>query len=136
MAQSEAVAGRPHREYVMDVRIVEVEREGGPAYRFEAPAHEGETFDDPENAELYVDVYFDVNGFGEAGTGERGVPPVIIQAGRDTLAAYFLTHDTIDEHWVGSFMGVQPGKILRYASRVRDRAENIRERVRTGEFDR
>ena len=70
MAQSEAAAGWPHREYVMDVRIVEVEREGGPAYRFEAPEHEGETFDDPENAELYADVYFDVNGFEEAGTGE------------------------------------------------------------------
>ena len=120
----------------MDVRIVEVEREGGPAYRFEAPEHEGETFNDPENAELYADIYFDVNGFEEAGTGERGVPPVIIQAGRDTLAAYFLTHDTIDEHWVGSFMGVQPGKVLRYASRVQDRARDIRERVRTGEFDR
>ena len=136
MAQSEAAAGRPHREYVMDVRIVEVEREDSPAYRFEAPAHEGETFVNPEDAELYADIYFDVNGFEEAGTGERGVPPVIIQAGRDTLAAYFLTHDTIDEHWVGSFMGVQPGKVLRYASRVQDRAGDIRERVRTGEFDR
>ena len=136
MAQSEAAAGRPHREYVMDVRIVEVERDDIPVYRFEAPEHEGKAFVDPEDAELYADIYFDVNGFEEAGTGERGVPPVIIQAGRDTLAAYFLTHDTIDEHWVGSFMGVQPGKVLRYASRVRDRAENIRQRVRTGEFDR
>ena len=136
MAQFEAAAGRPHREYVMDARIVEVERDDIPVYRFEAPKHEGKAFVDPEDAELYADVYFDVNGFEEAGTGERGVPPVIIQAGRDTLAAYFLTHDTIDEHWVGSFMGVQPGKVLRYASRVQDRAENIRERVRTGEFDR
>ena len=136
MAGSEAAAGRPHREYIMDVRIVEVEEADGRTYRFEAPEHDGETFDDPEDAELYADVYFDVNGFEEAGTGERGVPPVIIQAGRDTLAAYFLTHDTIDEHWVGSFMGVQPGKVLRYASRVQDRAENIRERVNEGEFDR
>ena len=136
MAQSGAAEGRPYREYVMDVRIVEVEGEDGRSYRFEAPEHEGKTFADPADADLYADVYFDVNGFEEAGTGERGVPPVIIQAGRDTLAAYFLTHDTIDEHWVGSFMGVQPGKVLRYASRVRDRAENIRQRVEAEAFDR
>ena len=136
MAESEAAAGRPHREYVMDVRIVEVKGEDGRSYRFEAPEHEGKTFADSADAALYADVYFDVNGFEEAGTGTRGVPPVIIQAGRDTLAAYFLTHDTIDEHWVGSFMGVQPGKVLRYASRVQDRAENIRTRVEAEEFDR
>jgi len=80
------------------------------AYRFEAPEHEAETFDDPEDGELYANIYFDVNGFEEAGIGERGVPPVIIRAGRDTLAAYFLTHDTIDEHWVGSFRGSSPGR--------------------------
>ncbi len=119
-----------HREYPLDVRIVEYRRpDSPPRYRFEAPHHEGRTFEDPDTAELYADVYFDVNGFEEAGTGERGVPPVIIQAGRDTLAAYFLTQPHVDEQWVGSFMGVQPGKIERYASRVRKRAENIRNRI-------
>ena len=125
-----AADDRLHREYIMDVRIIEVAEGGETRYAFEAPEHEGIAFDDAEDAELYADIYFDVNGFEEAGTGERGVPPVIIQAGRDTLAAYFLTHDSIDEQWVGSFMGVQPGKIVRYASRVRDRATNIRERLR------
>ncbi|PSP82019.1 hypothetical protein BRC88_00675 [Halobacteriales archaeon QS_4_69_225] len=136
MSSTETAADdRLHREYVMDVRIVEVAEDGETWYAFEAPEHEGIAFDDAEDAELYADVYFDVNGFEEAGTGERGVPPVIIQAGRDTLAAYFLTHDSIDEQWVGSFMGVQPGKVLRYASRVRDRATNIRERLRERNLD-
>lgn len=131
MAQTETVPDSPvHRAYVMDVRIVESTGDEGTAYRFEAPNHEGITFDDPETAELYADIYFDVNGFEEVGTGERGVPPVIIQAGRDTLAAYFLTQSTVDEQWVGSFMGVQPGKVIRYASRVQDRAENIRARIK------
>ena len=130
MSSTETAADdRLHREYVMDVRIVEVTEDGETRYAFEAPEHEGIAFEDPEDAELYADVYFDVNGFEEAGTGDRGVPPVIIQAGRDTLAAYFLTHDSIDEQWVGSFMGVQPGKVVRYASRVRDRAENIRSHI-------
>ena len=119
-----------YREYVMDVRIVKSVREDKPQYRFEAPTHDGITFDDPQKAELYAAIYFDVNGFEEAGTGDRGVPPVIIQAGRDTLAAYFLTQPTVDEQWVASFMGVQPGKVIRYASRVRDRAENIRTRIK------
>jgi len=57
------------------------------------------------------------------------VPPIIIQAGRDTLAAYLLTQPYTDRQWVGSFMGVQPGKIERYVSRVRKRATNIRRKV-------
>ncbi len=118
-----------HREYPMNVRILQVASDDEPTYRFEAPEHEGVTFEDPDAAELYADIYFDVNGFEEAETGERGVPPIIIQAGRDTLAAYFLTQDNIDEQWVGSFMGIQPGKVLRYKSRVQDRATNIRNRI-------
>jgi len=135
MSQTEGAGEGLYREYVLDVRIVEVSEGEQHRYRFEAPEHEGRTFVDGESAELYADIYFDVNGFEEAGTGERGVPPVIIQAGRDTLAAYFLTHDAIDEQWVGSFMGVQPGKILRYASRVRDRAKDIRHRVEEQDLD-
>jgi hypothetical protein len=115
-----------YREYIMDVRIVEL---GGRRYLFEAPRHEGIEFDDVDSAELYADIYFDVNGFEEIGTGERGVPPIIIQAGRDTLAAYLLTQPYTDRQWVGSFMGVQPGKIERYVSRVRKRATNIRRKV-------
>jgi hypothetical protein len=135
MSKHETAAGAGesiHREYVLDVRIVEVnpsDADGG-SYRFEAPRHRGITFEDPETAELYADIYFDVNGFEEAGTGDRGIPPVIVQAGRDTLAAYMLTMPYADIQWVGSFFGIRPGKVERYASRVRDRGTNIRRRVR------
>lgn len=117
------------REYILDVRIVEYvpPDEDGPRYRFEAPRHEGIAFDDPDLAELYADVYFDVNGFEEAGTGDRGVPPEIIQAGRDTLAAYFLTQPGTDANWVASFYGVKNTKVDRYVSWVRQRAAEIRE---------
>lgn len=119
------------RAYVLDVRIVEESRRSGdPVYRFEAPRHEGRTFEDPELATLYAAVYFDVNGFEEAGTGERGVPPEIIQAGRDTLASYLLTQPGTDANWVASFYGVKPTKVERYASWVRERAEEIREGAR------
>ncbi|EMA46732.1 hypothetical protein [Halococcus saccharolyticus] len=120
------------REYVLGVRITEhVSATGeGPQYRFEAPHHDGITFDDPDLAELYAAVYFDVNGFQEEGTGVRGVPPGIIQAGRDTLVAYFLTQPGTDVNWVASFYGVKPEKVGRYASRVRKRAKGIRKGAR------
>jgi hypothetical protein len=121
-----------HREYILGVRILE-ERppEGGdPRYRFEAPHHEGATFEESALAELYADVYFDVNGFEEAGTGTRGVPPEIIQAGKDTSIAYFLTQPGTDVNWVASFYGKTPTQIERYASWVRERADEIREGAR------
>ncbi|WP_224268424.1 hypothetical protein [Haloprofundus salinisoli] len=115
-------------EYILGVRIVERSTaDGDTRYRFEAPHHEGVEFEDPEMATLYADIYFDVNGFEEAGTGERGVPPEIIQAGRDTLAAYFLTQPGTDVNWVASFYGVKTSKVERYVSWVRERAEKIRE---------
>lgn len=118
-----------YKEYILDVRIVEcADLEGeGPRYRFEAPEHQGIVFEDSDLAELYADVYFDVNGFEEAGTGERGVPPEIIQAGRDTLAAYFLTQPYADVNWVASFYGKKTTKIDRYVAAVRTRAREIRE---------
>jgi len=116
-----------HRDYVLDVRIVERQTASDDiTYRFEAPQHEGTGFEDPAKAELYADVYFDANGFQEAGTGERGVPPELIQAGRDTLVGYFLTQPGVDVEWVASYYGEKPEKIERYANRVRKRATKIR----------
>ncbi|WP_435156939.1 hypothetical protein [Haladaptatus sp. DFWS20] len=118
-----------YREYLLEVRIVAVEHSDGgqTQYRFEAPSHTEVLFESQEMAELYADVYFDVNGFEEAGTGERGVPPEIIQAGRDTLAAYFLTQPYSDINWVASFYGKKPSEIERYVASVRKRAQEIRE---------
>lgn len=132
MSQSSAPASdegeRVYEDYILDVRIVEVTPADAeePRYRFEAPEHVGITFDDPEKATLYADVYFDANGFTEEGTGDRGVPPTIIQAGRDTLVAYILTQPGIDVLWLASFYGEKPEKIERYVSRVRKRATQIR----------
>jgi hypothetical protein len=123
-------AERIHREYVLDVRIVETATVADDtAYRFEAPHHDGVTFDDPDAAELYADVYFDVNGFDEQNVGERGVPPEIIQAGRDTLAAYFVTQHYGDVEWVASYYGHKPERAERYVERVRKRATKIRNGV-------
>ncbi|MFC7070144.1 hypothetical protein [Halobaculum lipolyticum] len=118
---------RTHREYVLDVRIVERATEDGETvYRFEGPHHAGIEFDDSGTAELYADVFFDVNGFDEDGVGDRGIPPAIVQAGRDTLVAYFLTQSYADRNWIASYYGLKPEKVSRYVNRVRKRAERIR----------
>jgi hypothetical protein len=117
-----------YEQYILDVRIVEVPTESDePAYRFEAPQHQGREFEDPEMAKLYADIYFCVNGFEEAGTGERGVPPVVIGAGRAVLASYMLTQPYADLEWVASFFGMKPHRIQKYADVVRGRAEEIRD---------
>jgi hypothetical protein len=122
--------GTIHASYAFGVRIrEEFPSDGDPVYRFEAPNHEGIAFGDPDTAELYADVYFDVNGFQEAGTGDRGVPPAIIQAGRDTLVGYLLTQPDTGRNWVASYYGEKPEKIDRYVARVRKRARLIRERA-------
>ncbi|QDX39389.1 hypothetical protein FQU85_00270 (plasmid) [Salarchaeum sp. JOR-1] len=115
---------------MLDVRIVErTTDDGETVYRFEAPNHKGKEFADPDAAELYADVYFDVNGFVEEGVGERGVPIEVVQAGRDTLIAYLLTWPTTDADWVASFSGRRPEKIRRYSRRLQERAESIREKI-------
>lgn len=118
-----------HREYVLDVRIVATESADadGPRYRFEAPGQQPVAFESAEKAELYADVFFDVNGFDEEGTGERGVPPEIIQAGKDTLSAYFLTQPTVDRNWVVSYWGIKPMRVDRYVKSVQRRAREIRD---------
>ncbi|WP_080509882.1 MULTISPECIES: hypothetical protein [Halorubrum] len=122
--------GSMHASYAFGVCIrEEASPDGDPVYRFQAPHHEGVVFDDPDTAELYADVYFDVNGFQEAGTGDRGVPPAIIQAGRDTLVGYLLTQPDTGRQWVASYYGEKPEKIDRYVARVRKRARLIRERA-------
>lgn len=117
--------------YVLGVRIVESDAGDGDEsrYRFEAPNHTEIAFDDLEDARLYAAVYFDVNGFVEENTGSRGVPPEVVQAGKDTLAAYLVTCPWADVNWVASFYGTTPEDIERYCTWVRDRAAEVRSRV-------
>ncbi|SEN49046.1 hypothetical protein SAMN05216388_1003238 [Halorientalis persicus] len=115
-----------YEKYVLNVRVVEVTDGDDTRYRFEAPDHCGKTFEDPEMATLYADVYFDVNGFVESETGERGVPPKIIPAGRDTMVAYMRTLPGADEDWVSCYFAERPDKIKRLIRNVRARAEKVR----------
>jgi hypothetical protein len=119
-----------YREYVKGVRIVERRRDGETRYRFEAPDHPGMTFEDPEKATLYADVFFDTNGFREAGTGEIGLPPAIVLAGMDVITAYMVAQPGTSRDWVASFFGSTPEEVEKYVSWVRNRAEEVRRQAR------
>ncbi|WP_265109015.1 hypothetical protein [Halosolutus halophilus] len=120
-----------YREYIKDVRILEVESpDDEPGYRFEAPNHPGLEFETPEKATLYADVYFDTNGFREAGTGEIGIPPAIVQSGIDVITAYMLAQPDTSKDWVASFFGSTHEEIDTYVSWVRTRAEEVRRKAR------
>jgi len=73
-----------------------------------------------------------VNGFDEERVGADGVPPAIIQAGRDTLCAYFHTQSYGDINWIASYYGIKPERAERYVDRVRKRAAKIRKGVAGG----
>lgn len=127
--QHTAVETELYEEYPLDVRIRELAGDDKQhRYRFEAPEHVEVTFDDADSATLYADVYFVVNGFVEAETGDRGVPPEVVMAGKDALAAYMSIQTSVD--WVASFYGAEPRRIERYISSIREQAEAVRERAR------
>jgi hypothetical protein len=133
---SEAAHESIYEEYVLDVRILETTTESGETrYRFEDGTHRGREFEDPDIATLYADIYFCTNGFEEKGTGDRGVPPEVIGAGRAVLASYFLTQPSVDQHWAASFFGVKPHRIREYTKWVRENAEQIRDGVAASDLD-
>jgi len=119
-----------YEEYIMDVRIVEIEGEDGTRYRFKAPDHCGKTFYDSEIATLYAAIYFDTNGFVEADTGDRGIPPSVVQGSRDTLVAYMYTTPGADTDWVSCYFAERPDRIRRMVENVRARARKIRASAR------
>lgn len=119
-----------YREYIKNVRILEIESPADTRYRFEAPKHPGMEFETTEKATLYADVYFDTNGFREEGTGEIGIPPAIVQSGMDVIASYMLAQPETSKEWVASFFGSTHEEIDTYVSWVRNRAEEVRQKAR------
>lgn len=86
-------------------------------------------FDTIDSAELWADVYFAVGGFNEDNTGGRGVPPEVAIADREVLAAYFMTHSSIDVEHLADFFDVSRNTIYSYLSRARARGREARDEI-------
>ena len=119
--------GSTYEEYPLNVSIVAERDDGETTYRFEAPEHVSVTFTDPKMATLYADIYFAVNGFVEEGTGERGVPPEIVAAGKHVLAAYMVTQTSVG--WVASFIGTEAERVQRFVLWTREQGAEVRARA-------
>lgn len=85
------------------------------------------SFENPDKARLYADVYAAMGGFREEKTGERGVPPSVARAREDVLMAYLVAQPTMSTEWVARHYDLPEEQIRDYVRGVRDRAEQQRE---------
>lgn len=121
--ESELVEEYPHSKIVM------YPKEGGvDEYHFVVPL-EGrmKSFENPDRARLYADVYDAMGGFREEKTGERGVPPSVARAREDILMAYMVSNPTMGLTWVARHYDLPEDRIRQYVRGVRERAEKQRQ---------
>jgi hypothetical protein len=69
-------------------RIVRESRNRPDAYHFDGPDGRIASFDIPQAARLYADLYAVTGGFDEKETGRRGVPPRIARADEEVRMTY------------------------------------------------
>lgn len=117
-------------EYPSEVTIEKATTDSGEVtYRVNTPksgtgAHRTPIFDEEKMARLWADVWFDVGGFYEEGTGNRGVPPAVATANTDTTIAYLVTQHGVAE--LAEHYDIERTTIYSYLSRVRKRARETR----------
>lgn len=101
---------------------------GTDRYHFVVPL-EGrmKSFENPDKARLYADVYDAMGGFREEKTGERGVPPSVARAREDVLMAYLVAQPTMSTEWVARHYDLPEEQIRQYVRGVRERADQQRE---------
>jgi hypothetical protein len=69
-------------------RVVREERLRPDAYHFDGPDGRIASFELPQAARLYADLYALTGGFDEKQTGKRGVPPSIVRADEEIRITY------------------------------------------------
>lgn len=114
-------------DYSDGVRIVREVIDGYEQYHFEDPMGRLQTFENPDKARLYADVYEVMGGFREEKTGERGVPPSIARAREDVMMAYLAAQPTMSLAWVARHFDLPEDRVREYISSLQNRAEQARE---------
>ena len=111
-------------EYTNDCRIVHEERMLPDLYHFERSGHRIKSFENPDKARLYADIYEVVGGFNEENTGERGVPPTVVRADEDVRMAYFTA--SMSATYAARAFEIDIETVLDKIQRLRERAEEQR----------
>jgi len=113
-------------DYGGDVRIVREVSNGYEKFHFEDPMGRLQSFENPDKARLYADVYEVMGGFREEKTGERGVPPAVARGREDILMAYLAAQPSMSLMWVARHFDLPEDRVREYVSSLRNRAESKR----------
>jgi len=108
-------------------QIVRETTDGYTKYHFEGPLDRLKSFENPDRARLYANVYEVTGGFREEKTGERGVPPAIARAREDVLAAYLVSNPSMGVTYVARAFDVEEDVVRNYCQMVQERAQEQRE---------
>jgi hypothetical protein len=111
-------------EYTNDCRIVHEERMLPDLYHFERSGYRIKSFENPDKARLYADIYELVGGFDEGNSGKRGVPPTVARADEDIRMAYFTA--SVSATYAARAFEIDIERVLEKIQRLRERAEEQR----------
>jgi len=111
-------------EYPNDCRIVHEERMLPDLYHFERSGQRINSFENPDKARLYADIYEVVGGFDEENTGERGVPPTVVRADAGIRMAYFTA--SMSATYAARAFEIDIETVLDKIQRLRERADEQR----------
>lgn len=115
-------------EYPHNCRIVRKINEDGPdVFNFSGPLRFIKSFENPDKARLFADVYEIVDGFREEKTGERGAPPAVAQAGQNVQIAYYVSQPTMSVEWAAGQYGISEEQVRRVVDLIREQAAEMRE---------
>ena len=108
-------------------RIVREERLHPDAYHFDGPDGRIASFELPQAARLYADLYALTGGFDEKQTGKRGVPPSIVRADEDVRITYLAVRFSVT--YAARAFEVDESAARDAVDRVHARATELRSRA-------
>jgi len=114
-------------DYGDGCKIVRETADGYTKYHFEDPLDRLKSFENPDKARLYADVYEVSGGFREEKTGERGVPPAIARGREDVLMAYLVSNPSMGVTYVARAYDIEEDVVRDYCRIVQERAEEQRQ---------
>ncbi|SFR48563.1 MULTISPECIES: hypothetical protein [Halorubrum] len=107
-------------------RIVREARNRPDAYHFDGPGGRIASFELPEAARLYADLYAITDGFDESQTGRRGVPPRIAGADEEIRMTYLAVRLSIA--YAAAAFEVDEPVVRDAVNAVHERAATLRSR--------
>lgn len=108
--------------------------EGGPTYKFHAPARDPVTFSDEQRARLFADLYTVVDGFRiKEDVGERGIPVNVATSETAAIAAYMYSAWESSPTQIAQTIEGNRETVLEYFEQIRAEAAELTQEKTDGE---